>query len=39
MLEPPRTINQQDGTLKLSFHLPIHAISLLVLTPVKEADF
>ena len=32
LLEPPRTVAARDGTLRLSFTLPVHAISLLRLS-------
>ncbi len=31
LLEPPRAIQAQDGTIKLGFDLPTHAISLLLI--------
>jgi len=33
LLEPPRVVEAEGGTLKLSFNLPVHGISLLILAP------
>ena len=33
LLEPPQQVAVWDGKLKLSFNLPVHSISLLVITP------
>jgi xylan 1,4-beta-xylosidase len=35
LLEPPRAVEAADGTLRLSFTLPVHGVSLLTLAPAE----
>jgi xylan 1,4-beta-xylosidase len=35
LLEPPQRILPRDGKVKLSFQLPVHAVSLLVIAPTQ----
>ena len=35
LLEPPRTLRLDADTLAVSFNLPVHAISLLIIAPVR----
>ncbi len=37
LLEPPKTIRPENGTLRLSFELPVHGISLLLLRTLTNA--
>ena len=36
LLEAPRTITLEGGTLAVNFNLPVHAISLLLITPTRH---
>jgi xylan 1,4-beta-xylosidase len=35
LLEPPRKVTAQDGTIALGFSLPVHGISLLCISPER----
>ena len=36
LLEAPRTVETADGTLRLSFAIPVHGISLMTFTTIEE---